>query len=101
MVRGTKKIGKEDRMMKKLFYFVAVATLFVVSCEKEINLVEQTQNNEPLTFKASIEQLTDQTKGSINASSRRCRKDGGQFLNSYRSGSIRSQRNRCILSLGA
>ena len=54
--------------MKKSLFFVAVATLFIASCQKEINPAEQTRNNEPLTFKASIEQLQDQTKGTINAS---------------------------------
>ena len=54
--------------MKKTLFFVAVATLFIASCQKEINPVDQPQNNGPLTFKASIEQLQDQTKGSINAS---------------------------------
>lgn len=54
--------------MKKVFYLVAIATLAFVSCQKEINPSEQTQNNEPLTFKASIEQLQDQTKAAINTS---------------------------------
>ncbi len=54
--------------MKKVFYLVAIATLAFVSCQKELNPAEQTQNNKPLTFKASIEQLQDQTKATINAS---------------------------------
>lgn len=58
----------EEWIMKKVFYLVAIATLAFVSCQKELNPAEQTQNNEPLTFKASIEQLQDQTKAAINTS---------------------------------
>ena len=52
--------------MKKVFYLVAVATLAFFSCKKEVAPVE-TQNNTPLTFKASIEQLEESVKGTINA----------------------------------
>ena len=46
--------------MKKYLFFVAVATLFAVSCQKENGLIsEQNKNNNALTFKASIEQLVE------------------------------------------
>ena len=55
--------------MKKSLFFVAVATLFVVSCQKELNPSEQTVSNDTPCFKASIEQLADfETKATINAS---------------------------------
>lgn len=55
--------------MKKTLFFVAVATLFIVSCQKETS--EQNTSDNTLTFKASIEQLADpSTKGTINASNK-------------------------------
>ncbi len=72
--------------MKKVFYLVAIATLALVSCQKELNPAEQTQNNKPLTFKASIEQLQDQTKATINASNQLVWATGdkiGIFFNSW------------------
>ena len=55
--------------MKKSLFFVAVATLFFASCQKELNPSEQTVSNDTPCFKASIEQLADfETKATINAS---------------------------------
>ena len=55
--------------MKKTLLFVAVATLFIASCQKEIDPAEQSKTSDRFTFKASIEQLKDNdTKGTINAS---------------------------------
>ena len=53
--------------MKKTLLFVAVATLFAFSCQKE-NENEPTQRQEGFTFTASIENLTNPTKADINAS---------------------------------
>ena len=54
--------------MKKTLLFVAVATLFFASCEKEITTSDQNTHNAPC-FRASIEQLVDSdTKAAINAS---------------------------------
>ncbi len=60
----------EEWIMKKVFYLVAIATLAFVSCQKEIDINEQTPaENHGLTFKASIEALSDPaTKAAINAS---------------------------------
>ena len=57
--------------MKKVFYLVAVATLAFFSCQRQE--LDPTANNNKVdqkgfTFKASIEQLDDATKGTINAS---------------------------------
>ena len=52
--------------MKKLVYFVAIATLAFVSCNKELEPANDVVNGK-LTFKASIEQLAEPTKGTINA----------------------------------
>ena len=57
--------------MKKVFYLVAVATLAFFSCQRQE--LDPTANNNKVdqkgfTFKASIEQLGDATKGTINAS---------------------------------
>lgn len=56
--------------MKKLLYFVIATTLLFAACQKEVDPIEQAQtnNHEAVTFKASIEQLADPTKASINAS---------------------------------
>lgn len=55
--------------MKKSLFFVAIATLFIASCEKEIAPSEQNNSNDTKCFKASIEQLADPaTKATINAS---------------------------------
>ena len=51
--------------MKQLFVIAASATLFF-SCQKEVEPVTSDVNHEPLTFKASIEQLAEPTKGTIN-----------------------------------
>ena len=53
--------------MKKVIYLLAVAALAFVSCEKEIE-VNIDSNRDALTFKASIEQLSEPTKGNLNAS---------------------------------
>ncbi len=55
--------------MKKSLFFVAIATLFIASCQKELNPSEQNSNNDTKCFKASIEQLSDSdTKATINGS---------------------------------
>ena len=54
--------------MKKIFYFVAVATLAFFSCQKETTPTTQSTDSGKLTFKASIEQLEETTKGTINGS---------------------------------
>lgn len=55
--------------MKKTLFFVAVATLFALSCQKEVDPAQQEKSGSAFTFKASIEQLADpSTKGTINAS---------------------------------
>ena len=83
--------------MKKYLFFVAVATLFAVSCQKENGLIsEQNKNNKALTFKASIEQLGGNAqsqnpsqapvKGTINASNQLVWATGDQigiFFNSW------------------
>lgn len=51
--------------MKKLFYFVAVATFALVSCQNDDDIINEVKS-EPVTFKASIEDLA--TRGDINAS---------------------------------
>lgn len=53
--------------MKKTLLFVAVATLFAFSCQKE-NENEPSQQQEAFTFTASIENLTNPTKADIDAS---------------------------------
>ena len=53
--------------MKKVIYLLAVAALAFVSCEKEIE-VNIDSNRDALTFKASIEQLSVPTKGTLNDS---------------------------------
>ena len=53
--------------MKKVFYLVAVATLAFISCQKQdINPTDNDTPGKPLTFKASIEQLAETTKATIN-----------------------------------
>ena len=58
--------------MKKTLFIFALSTLFVASCQKELESVlneeEVVNNKEVFTFKASIENLGDTTKGTINAS---------------------------------
>ena len=63
--------------MKKYLFFVAIATLFAASCQKENGLLsEQNKKSDSFTFKASIEQLAENgqnasqapVKGTINAS---------------------------------
>lgn len=51
--------------MKKLLVIAAFATLFF-SCQKEVEPVTSDVNHEPLTFKASIEQLAEPTRATIN-----------------------------------
>lgn len=54
--------------MKKVFYLVAVATLALLSCQQqELDPIQDEVKNEGFTFKASIEQLADGTKGTINS----------------------------------
>jgi len=55
--------------MKKLLYFVAAATFCFIACQKEVDLTEsaKTNNGDTFTFKASIEQLANPTKGTIDA----------------------------------
>ena len=53
--------------MKKILFIVAVATLFFASCEKEILTSDQNTQKAPC-FRASIEQLTPDTKAAINES---------------------------------
>lgn len=50
--------------MKKAFYFVAIATLFMFSCQKELDTTQDSAKK-GFTFKASIEQLD--AKANINA----------------------------------
>lgn len=50
--------------MKKVLYFVAIATLAFVSCQKEIETANDAKNDR-FTFKASIEDLT--TSATINS----------------------------------
>lgn len=52
--------------MKKIIYLVAVAALFLLSCQKEINPANDA-TSDGLSFKASIEQLTPDTKAAINS----------------------------------
>jgi len=62
--------NKEYTTMKKAFFLVAVATLALLSCQKEndLNTVKPAENH-GLTFKASIEALSDpDTKAAIDAS---------------------------------
>lgn len=55
--------------MKKILYFVAVATLFTLSCQKEVDPEIQENPSASYTVKASIEGLNDPaSKGTINAS---------------------------------
>ena len=55
--------------MKKTLFFVAVATLFALSCQKEVDPAQQEKSGNSLAFKASIEQLVDaDTKATINGS---------------------------------
>lgn len=54
--------------MKKSLIIVAFATLFVASCQKENEPAAQNAENKPLSFKASIEQLEEPVKGTIDAS---------------------------------
>lgn len=54
--------------MKKSLFIVAIATLFIASCQKENEPAAQNAENKPLSFKASIEQLEEPVKGTINAS---------------------------------
>ena len=56
--------------MKKAFFLVAVATLALLSCQKENELnTAKPAENHGLTFKASIEELSDPgTKAAIDAS---------------------------------
>lgn len=51
--------------MKQSLFFVAVAALFIISCQKEVTPSKQNANNAPC-FRASIEQLTPDTKAYIN-----------------------------------
>lgn len=50
--------------MKKMFYFVAVATFALLSCQQEEDVVNDVVKNEPITFKASIENFA--TRANIN-----------------------------------
>ena len=52
--------------MKKMFYFVAVATFALISCQQDEEPVNGVVKNEPITFKASIENLG--TRADMNAS---------------------------------
>ena len=55
--------------MKKATLLLAIAALFVVSCQVETLPTEEVKTNENrLTFRASIEQPNDPVKGAINAS---------------------------------
>lgn len=55
--------------MKKLLYIVAVATLAFISCQRqELDSTNDEAPAKALTFKASIEQLEEATKGTINSS---------------------------------
>ena len=60
-------MNKEEMIMKKVLFIVAVATLFF-SCNKEIEpTAPTTPSTDRFTFKASIEQFSDPTKATINA----------------------------------
>ena len=62
-----KMMNKEEMIMKKVLFIVAVATLFF-SCNKEIEpTAPTTPSTDRFTFKASIEQFSDPTKATINA----------------------------------
>lgn len=52
--------------MKKMFYFVAVATFALISCQQDEEPVNGVVKNEPITFKASIENLG--TRANMNSS---------------------------------
>ncbi len=55
--------------MKKTLFFVAIATLFIASCQKEVEPTAQNTGNNAPCFRASIEQLVDSdTKAAINGS---------------------------------
>ena len=57
--------------MKKAFFLVAVATITLFSCQKEIETNDVKPANDGFTFKASIEALSDaDTKATINASNK-------------------------------
>ena len=57
--------------MKKAIYLVAVATLAFFSCQKqELDPSAKDEARKGLTFKASIEQLTPDTKGAIDDQNR-------------------------------
>ena len=62
--------------MKKTLFIVAIATLFIASCQKENEPAAQNAENKPLSFKASIEQLEEPVKGTINASNQLVWKKG-------------------------
>ena len=54
--------------MKKLLFAVAIATLFISSCQVEFTTPEEINPGERLSFRASIEDLSVPTKGTLNAS---------------------------------
>lgn len=64
-----KDLGKNKKggmIMKKMFYFVAVATFALLSCQQDEDPVNNVTKNDPVTFKASIENLG--TRADMDAS---------------------------------
>ena len=59
-------MNKTHTTMKKAFFLVAVATLTLLSCQKELGTTDQPVNH-GLTFKASIEAFSDDTKATLNS----------------------------------
>lgn len=59
--------NKGEMIMKKLYYFVAVATLGLLSCQQEQDpVINNEVKSEPFTIKASIENLA--TRADMNGS---------------------------------
>lgn len=54
--------------MKKSLFFVAIATLFIASCQKEVEPASQDTSSQSLTITASAENLSTPVKGTINSS---------------------------------
>ena len=86
--------------MKKMFYFVAVATFALFSCQNDDDVINEV-NSKPVTFKASIEDFTNsETRGNINSTNGLVWADGDK-IGIYVNDSWNDKNQPFTLSTGA
>lgn len=60
-------MNKTHTTMKKAIFLVAVATIALLSCQKENETTGNLTDNNRITFKASIEAFSDETKATLGS----------------------------------